>query len=82
MILPSKHVSISESLFGLGGILLKFLDKPKTLDELWWDYAKVNNTKQFPAHHGFDNIVFALDYLFCIGAVNIDGQGKIYNDIT
>ncbi|MDP8212102.1 MAG: hypothetical protein P9X22_02270 [Candidatus Zapsychrus exili] len=73
---------MSESLFGLGSYLLKFLDTPKTIDELWWDYSKINNSKRFPAHHGFDDIVFALDYLFCVGALDINDQGKIYNAIN
>jgi len=77
MILPSKHIRFSESLFGLGGILIGFLSSPKTIDELWNKYSKVNNTKKFPAYHDFDNVVLALDYLFVVGVIDINEKGKI-----
>lgn len=82
MILPSKHTSFSESLFGLGAILLKSLNVPRTVDELWWDFQNVNNSYRFPAYHGFDNVVLALDYLFCVGAIDINKKGEIFNAIS
>ena len=43
MILPSKHISLSESLLGLAGILLTFLAKrPYTLDELWQELSLIH----------------------------------------
>ncbi len=79
MILPSKHIRISESLFGLGGIILGFLRKEdKTVDELWLKISKINNSKKLPAYHSFDNLVLALNYLFLIGAVEIDSTERIY----
>lgn len=77
MILPSKHISLSESFFGLGGVILGFLKTPLTVDEIWHRFYKINNTKQFPAYHSFDNVILALDYLFVIGAIDINEQGKI-----
>lgn len=35
MLLPTKHISFSQSLLGLGYYLVKELDKPKTVDSLW-----------------------------------------------
>lgn len=78
MILPGKHIRFSESLMGLGGILLSFLKTPSTIDELWLQYSKINDSKKFPAYHDFDNIVLALDYLFIIGAVDLNFEGKIF----
>ena len=79
MILPSKHISLSESLLGLAGILLTFLAKrPYTLDELWQEYSKVNKTRDvFPAYHSFDNVVMAINLLYLIGAININTNGEI-----
>ncbi|MDA3884847.1 MAG: hypothetical protein PF638_04560 [Candidatus Delongbacteria bacterium] len=77
MILPSKHISLSESFFGLGGILLGFLKTPLTVDEIFNKYYKINNTKKFPAHHNFDNVILALDYLFIVGAIDLNEEGKI-----
>lgn len=79
MILPAKHIGVAESLFGLGGFILSIMDTPMTLDNIWKEYSKVNNTKKFPAYHGFDNVVLAVNYLYCIGAVDYDQVGKLYN---
>lgn len=78
MILPSKHIRFSESFLGLGGIILSFLKVPKTIDELWVQYSKINDTVRFPAYHDFDNVVLALDYLFLIGAIEINFEGKLF----
>lgn len=79
MILPEKHIKVSESLFALGGYVLKQLERPKTVDAIWLEYAKINDTVLFPAYHSFDNLVLAIDFLFAIGAVNITKTGEIYN---
>jgi hypothetical protein len=80
MILPSKHIRFSESLLGLGGIILNIINEPKTIDEIWFKFSEINNNKKiFPAYHNFDNVVLALDYLFLIGAISIDIKGKIQN---
>lgn len=83
MILPTKHISLSESIFGLGGVLLKNLNTPKTIDDLWHIYSnKYNEKPQFPAYHNFDNLVLAVNLLFVIGAVEINKEGEIYNAIS
>jgi hypothetical protein len=83
MILPSKHIRFSESLLGLGGVLLGFTKEPKTVDDIWLSYSEKNNSKNgFPAYHNFDNVILALNYLYLVGAVQIDNNGKIYNAIN
>lgn len=79
MILPSKHINLSESLLGLGGVLLTFLrHKPYTIDGLWQEYSKINNTRdRFPAYHSFDNVVLAIDLLYMIGAIGLNEKGEI-----
>jgi hypothetical protein len=80
MILPSKHISLAESLLGLGGVLLEIIkQKPYSLDSLWQEYSKINNRKDvFPAYHSLDNVILAVDLLFVIGAININSEGEIY----
>lgn len=78
MILPTKHIRISESLIGLGGYLLKFLKEPMTIDQLWIKYENVNN-KKFPAYHNFDNMVLALNLLFIMGILDLNEKGELYN---
>ena len=82
MILPEKHVRVSESLFGLGGFILKLLAEPKTLDRVWSDFEKINNTKEFPAYNSFENFVLALDYLYMIGAIELNAAGRLCNAIN
>jgi hypothetical protein len=80
MILPSKHIRFSESLLGLGGVILNIIKEPKTIDEIWFKFSEFNNDKKiFPAYHNFDNVVLTLNYLFVVGAVSIDKNGKIQN---
>lgn len=78
MILPTKHIRISESLIGLGGYLLSLLKKPLTIDELWMLYLKTNN-KKFPAYHTFDNVILSLDLLFIMGIIDLNEKGELYN---
>ena len=79
MILPSKHISLAESLIGLGGALLEILtSQPCSLDSLWREYSKVNNRKElYPAYHSFDNVILAVNLLYMIGAVSITAEGKL-----
>lgn len=79
MILPTKHTNLSESILGLSGYLLSFLKQnPLSVDELW---GEIENTSAYGyslyKNHTFDNLVFAIDLLYMMGAVNIDANGKI-----
>lgn len=83
MILPTKHIKLSESLLGFGGTLLSLLTKPQSVDELWYTYSEANKKyKILPAYHNFENLVLALDYLYLIGAVKIDNEEKIHHAIN
>lgn len=82
MILPQKHIGLSESLFGLGGFILQLIDKPIATDDLWKSYERYNNSVVFPFHHTFDNFIVALDYLYLIGAIFMDDRGCIFYEIN
>jgi hypothetical protein len=83
MILPTKHIKLAESYVGLGGYILKILNKKSmSIDEIWTDFQKVNNSQLYPAYHSFDNIILGLNLLFMIGAIQIDEQGKIFYATT
>lgn len=77
MILPNKHITLAESLIGLGGFALESLEIPKTVDAIWIDFQEVNNTPRFPAYHTFENLLLAIDFLYMIGAVKEYDNGKI-----
>ncbi|MFM1969099.1 MAG: hypothetical protein RL152_476 [Bacteroidota bacterium] len=78
MILPSKYIQLSESYIGLGGILLGILNTPMTVDELWQKYKKPDIRPPYLADISFDNLVFALNLLFAIGAIVLDDKGKLH----
>jgi hypothetical protein len=79
MILPSKHIRLSESLLGLSAVLLEFLQTPISVDELWFKFSGINNSRdKFPAYHSFDNVVLALNILYSMGIVDIEENGNIY----
>lgn len=77
MLLPEKHINLSESLWGLGGVILKILEKPKYLDDLLNDYQKIDNSKYFPASHSINEVILALDLLFAIGAITKNEKGEL-----
>jgi len=76
MILPEKHINLSESLFGLGGYLLNLLSKSKTVDMLWEEFCKDVEYKKFPTLHTFDNFILALDYLYILDCIYLE-KGRI-----
>lgn len=80
-LLPEKHVRSSESLLGLGAIVLSSLDEgAKNLDALWADVKERDSVKQ--RVHGsitLDTVVLAIDFLFAIGAVQLNQKGLLEN---
>ena len=77
ILFPEKHIKISESIWGLGGMLLKLLERPKTLDNLIVDFQRINDSKIFPANHSISEIILALDLLFAIGAIDKNEKGEL-----
>lgn len=66
MILPDKYIPPHYSIFGLGALILNDLDKPKTVTALWEDL------KSFPEVSTFERLVFSLDFLYIIGALELE----------
>jgi len=77
MILPKKHISLSESIFGLSSVILSLIHKPITFDELWFSFQRVNNTVALPVNHDLDNFILGLTFLYSIGAIKEDERGRI-----
>lgn len=82
MIMPGKHIHISESLIGLGAFVLSLLDTPKSLDKCWEDLNKnyIDNGK-IKKKHTFDTFILAVDFLYMIGSIDINRKGEIYRCI-
>lgn len=81
MLMPQKHVNLSESLIGLGASILMVVgNTTKTLDNIISEVnvlIESNNIKR--VYNNTDNILLAIDYLFSIGVIDINEEGGIYN---
>lgn len=75
MILPTKHISFSYSLLGIGAILLKELSHPLTVTTLW---DKVRTCKGVGSYQRF---ILALDMLYLLGAIELQ-TGLLKRRIT
>lgn len=78
-LLPEKHVRMSESLIGLGAIVLASLNSgAKDLDAIW-GFVKDDSTVKRSVNGSitFDVVVLSVDLLFAIGAIQINGEGAI-----
>lgn len=69
MLLPTKHINFSESLLGFGSYLLKLLDRPLSVDELWKKYQVDFNNELYFARQTFDNLVLTLIFLYGVDAI-------------
>jgi len=75
MLVPAKHINFSESLLGFGSYVLKNLDNPKTVDELWYKYQSDIEKKEYYSNHSFDNLMLTIIFLFSIGSIDeINGR--------
>lgn len=76
MILPQKHISLSESMYGFGAMVIGLIEGNMTVDELWEKYKRISESGN-SSRHGFDSFILVLDYLFLIGAIDLDDSGCI-----
>ena len=77
MLLPDKHISLSESIVGFGSYILTKLADSITIDDLWSDFLKIRDTEHYPAHQSFDNLILAVLFLYSIGSIDINGEGEL-----
>lgn len=69
---PKKHITLEQSYLGFGAQLLSLINGNVSIDELW---QKSNNS--FIVKHNFDDLILTLDYLYSIGVIKINQEGKI-----
>ncbi len=80
MLLPAKHIRMAESIFGLGSYVLSALSGPKTIDNIWCEFVEVNNSKNYPAYHTFDNLILAVDFLFSMNLISQNDKGELQRE--
>lgn len=77
MLLPEKHITLAESILGLGGLLLEALDRPRTLDYLFRHVRALREQNEIAAFHDFDTVTLAVLFLYSVGAVESTQTGAI-----
>ena len=64
MIIPSKHIKLSNSALGIGSTLLENLEDSQTVSTLWERTKKLNGVRNF------GRFTLALDLLFLLGLID------------
>ena len=78
MLMPDKHVRLSESVVGLGAFILSLLDRPCTADQLYQKVKAACDDRSLPAYHDFDSVTLTVLFLYMIGVVEATESGAIY----
>ena len=78
MLLPDKHLRLSESVLGFAGLVLSCLAKPVSFDQLWKRVKHQQDNGTWPATHGAENLVLALCFLFSIGVIDVTYGGELF----
>jgi hypothetical protein len=78
MILPSKHLPQDRALLTVGGHVLTFLARPKTVSALWEELNKheAGLTTTMPRRITYDWFLLALDLLYALGTIELD-SGRV-----
>ncbi len=71
MILPNKHLKLSNSILNIGAVLLEDLNYKQTVT-LLWDKARIQ-----PEILTFERFTLGLDLLFTLGLINFSVEGLI-----
>ena len=77
MLLPDKHITLAESILGLGGFVLSELDRPKTADQIYQRAKESREDNSLPAFHDLDSVILAVLFLYSIGAVEATDSGAV-----
>jgi hypothetical protein len=77
MLLPDKHITLAESILGLGGFIISLLDRPRTVDQIYQRVKDSRDDRSLPAFHDLDSVVLAVLFLYSIGAVESTESGAV-----
>lgn len=80
MILPTKHLRPERSLVVVGAEVLEFLESPQTISSLWYRIRDKESHTDSKAPVSYGWFVLALDFLFLIGAIDLD-KGMIARNL-
>ena len=74
MILPTEHIRPDRSLLGVGAEVLAILVRPMTISTLWDGIRSHRSGGKPDAVLDYRRFVLALDLLYTLGAVDLDGD--------
>lgn len=77
MLLPDKHISVAESLIGLGSFVLSELESAQAIDHVYDAVEEAVETDRLPAYHNFDSVTLAILFLYSVGAVRLTDSGML-----
>lgn len=78
MILPDKHLDENRALLGVGADILRSLDHPSTVSEVWERFSEIRKQSVASQPVSFDWFAKALTFLFAIHAIRVrDGLLEI-----
>ena len=63
MIQPTKHITVGNSLIGLGATILSHLNRPTTVSSLWQD------VRYIPEIATFERFTLTLDLLYMMNVI-------------
>lgn len=74
MILPSRHLPQDRALLTVGGHVLVYLSRPKTVSALWEELNRHQEgvTATLPRRITYDWFLLALDLLYALGTIELD----------
>lgn len=74
MILPSKHLPQDRALLTVGGHVLTFLARPKTVSALWEELNRQADglSATLPRRITYDWFLLALDLLYALGTIELE----------
>ena len=76
MILPTKRITASRALLGVGANVLRLLDEPKTVSRLWEEVKVLQADPSGNVALTFDWLILSLDLLFAMDAIEMD-RGRV-----
>lgn len=71
MILPTKGIAPNQALLTVGAMILRLLDRPKTVSRLWDEF------RLHAVESRFDWFVLGLDLLYLLGAIEME-RGRVH----
>lgn len=76
MLTPTKYLRFSESILGLAAFLLKLLAEPSFPDQIWFRFEKLQDPC-LSEHRSFDQFLLAIDFLYLMGLIQVEENGRL-----